>query len=55
MASLANMKFWHVVVMDGYKIVEDIKCLSVKEANDLFAEKKKEYPAPKYAVSKENY
>ena len=55
MASLSNMKFYYVVVMDGYKLVEQIKCLTVKEANTLLAEKKKEYSSAQYAVSKEHY
>ena len=54
MAGLSNMKFWHVVVMEGYNTIFDRKCLSVKEANDLYEEKKKEYQGQtKYSVSKE--
>lgn len=56
MASLNNMKFWHVIVMQGYKTVFDKKCLDIKEANTVFEEKKKEYQGqPEFNVSKENY
>ena len=55
MASLANMKFWYVNVLEGYKVIFSRKCLSVQEANELYAEKKKEYADPKYVVMKENY
>ena len=49
------MKFWYVVVMEGYTTVFSRRCMSVKEANELLKQKKEEYPGPKYAVSKEYY
>jgi hypothetical protein len=49
------MKFWYVTVMKGYTTVFQRKCLTVGEANDLLKEKKKEYPAPDYMVTKENF
>lgn len=59
MATTPNMKFWHVVVYDGYGIVFDKKCLDVKERNETFEVKKEEYPANtpghEYRVSKEQY
>ena len=52
-------KNWHAVVMDNTKRTNNIvfskMCLSVKEANDIIAEKKIEYPKPQYTVSKEKY
>lgn len=49
------MKFWHVIVMEGYTTIFDRKCLTVGEANELLKQKKEEYPAPRYAVTKENF
>jgi hypothetical protein len=54
MAGLSNMKFWHVVVMEGYNTIFDRKCLTIQEANMIYDEKKKEYQGqPKFNVSKE--
>jgi hypothetical protein len=51
------MKSWHVVVMDGYRTVEDRVVLTVKEANDLYAELKAKYKVenPKYYVTRDYY
>lgn len=49
------MKFWHVTVFEKTKTIFTRRCLTVKEANELFAEKKKEYPSPQYIVLKENF
>lgn len=49
------MKFWHVTVMKGYTTVFTRKCLTVGEANTLFAEKKEEYASSEYQVLKEHF
>ena len=50
------MKFWHITVIDGYKIVFQKKCLTVGEANTMFKEKKEEYKDQKSCmVMKENF
>jgi hypothetical protein len=51
----SKMKFWHVTVFEKTKTIFTRRCLTVKEANELFAEKKKEYPSPQYIVLKENF
>ena len=55
MASLANMRFWHITVMDGYKTIFTQKCLSVGDANKLYKEKKEEYAGKGFSILKENY
>ena len=55
MAGMNNMKFWYVTVFKNMTTVFQRKCLTVQEANKLFEEKKKEYPAPEFMVLKENY
>jgi hypothetical protein len=55
MGSSAAMKFWYVTVFERSKTLFSKKCLTVKEANELFATKKEEYPSPKYQVLRENF
>lgn len=59
MATTPNMKFWYVIVMNGYETLFQKKCLDVKEANELLKAKKEEYPknAPgfEYQVTKEQF
>jgi len=47
--------WWNVTVMQKYKTIFTKQCLTVQEANALVIEKKKEYPAPQYSVTKEWY
>lgn len=51
----ANMKFWHVTVLCGYKTVFQKRCMDIKEANTLFAEKKEEFKdqGSQFSVMKE--
>ena len=50
------MKFWYVVVYEGYAILFQRKCLSVGEANTLLKQKKEEYSDTKrYQVTKESF
>jgi hypothetical protein len=51
------MKLWHVIVLDGCRIVEDREKFLVKEANELYEELKKKYAEthPHYAVKREWY
>jgi hypothetical protein len=48
------MKSWHIVVMNGYKVVEDIQKFSVQESREIFEEKKKQ-SNPTYSVKREYY
>lgn len=64
---MAAMKFWHVTVFERVEAIVDgitkrkmetrflKKCLTVKEANELFNDKKKEYVGPQFTVLKENF
>lgn len=47
------MKFWNVTVIEKTKTLFHQRCLTVQEANTLFAAKKLEYPSPQYMVMKE--
>jgi len=51
------MKSWHVVVLDGCKIILDREVFNVKDAKTLFEELKKQYAEthPHYAVKREWY
>lgn len=55
------MKSWHIVVMDKYKIVEDIQKFDVSESRTTFEAKKEEYKDKKtptggtYSVKREYY
>ena len=55
MSSLANMKFWHITVIEKTKTVFSKKCMTVGEANKLLKEMKEKYPSPQYMVLKENF
>ena len=52
---MAHMKAWHVVVVDGCKIKEDVVKYDVKEARELEAKKKQEYAETTYVVKREWY
>ncbi len=63
---MAIMKFWHVTVFEYVqpteeggkrKIVERFakRCMTVGEANTLFAEKKEEFKGPQFSVLKEHF
>jgi hypothetical protein len=59
MASLSNMQCWHVCVYQndkkkGHMLLQK-RCMDVKEANDLLAIKKAEFPFPAYTVTKERF
>ncbi len=49
------MVFWHVTVFEKSKTIFVKQCLTVTEANTLFAAKKLEYPAPQYIVLREQF
>ena len=54
---MATMKSWHIVVMDGYKVVEDREKFDVKESKVLFEELKEKYKEsnPTYKVTRDWY
>lgn len=51
------MKSWHIVVMNGYTVVEDIQKFDVSESRTVYEEKKKQYAEsnPTYSVKREYY
>jgi len=51
------MKSWHIVVMEGHKLIKDVEKFNTKEANELFDKLKKEYKEtnPTYVVKREWY
>lgn len=59
MAGLSNMLCWYVCVYDNTKksgnVILQKQCMTVGEANTLLAEKKIEYTAPTYTVTKERF
>lgn len=54
---MAKMKAWHVIVLDGWKTVEDKEILDITIARTTFDELKKKYAEsnPEYAVKREWY
>lgn len=55
MASLANMRFWYVTVLDNMKTVYHKQFLTVAECNKVLAEKKEEYKGTGFSVFRENF
>lgn len=51
----SNIKFWYVTVFEKSKTIFQKQCMSVQEANELYKEKKAEFPTAPYIVLKENY
>ncbi|WP_407304037.1 hypothetical protein [Acinetobacter sp.] len=51
------MKSWHIVVMNGFKQVEEFERFSAKESKELFDELRAKYKEshPHYAVKREWY
>ncbi len=49
------MKSWHIVVMDGYKVIHDIQKFDIAESKTIFAEMKEKYKETKYRITREWY
>lgn len=51
------MKAWHIVVLDGWKEIENVVKFSAQESKEKFEELKAKYKEthPHYVVKRENY
>jgi hypothetical protein len=47
------MKSWYVTVVKGYTQIFQKRCLSAKEATDVFNEVAKKYLVPEYKCTRE--